>query len=116
MGTTMSHSSTESEIKALDLAIKKVIWPREFLKEIGFEQKKPSVIHMDKAAAKYLAESLDNCSNNVSHIIVKINFIQQEVLSGSIEVKYINTDHQIADILTKPLANAKFSQLKKVLL
>jgi hypothetical protein len=114
--TTISHSSTEAEIKALDLAIKQVIWLRGFLKEIGFEQKKPTVIYMDNAAAKYLAESLDNCSNNFSHIIVKLNFIQQEVLSGTIEVKYINTDYQIADILTKPLANEKFSQLRKILL
>jgi hypothetical protein len=71
---------------------------------------------MDNAAAKYLAESLDNCSNNVSHIIVQLNFIQQEVLSGTIEVKYINTDYQIADILTKPLANEKVSRLREVLL
>jgi hypothetical protein len=31
--TTISHSSTEAEIKALDLAIKQVIWPRGFLKK-----------------------------------------------------------------------------------
>jgi hypothetical protein len=89
---------------------------REFLKEVGFEQKKPTVIYMDNAAAKYLAESLDNCSNNVSRIIVKLNFIQQEVLSGTIEVKYINTDYQIADILTKSLANENISQLRKIFL
>jgi hypothetical protein len=70
--------------------MKQVIWLREFLEEIGFEQKKPTVIYTNNAAAKYLAESLNNYRNNVSHIVGKLNFIQQEVLSGTIEFKLIN--------------------------
>jgi hypothetical protein len=41
---------------------------RFFLKELGFEQKKPTTIYVDNISAKYSAESLDNYSNNLSHI------------------------------------------------
>jgi hypothetical protein len=114
--STVSHSSTEAEIKALDLAIKRVIWIRGFLKELGFEQKKPTTIYVDNISAKYLAELLDNCSNNVSHIIVILNYIQKEVLAKTVEIKFIGTDHQVADILTKPLAEKKFLKFRNYLL
>jgi hypothetical protein len=70
--TTVSHSSTEVEINALDLAIEQTIWLRDFLKEFDFEQTKPTVIFVDNKAAKYLAEAMDN-SNNVDHTIVRLN-------------------------------------------
>jgi hypothetical protein len=114
--STISHLSTEGEIKALDLAIKQVIWIRGFLKKLGFEQKKPTTIYVDNVSAKYLAESLDNCSNNVCHIIVRLNYIQQEVLAKTVEIKFIRTDHQVVDILTKPLAEDKFLKFRNCLL
>jgi hypothetical protein len=96
--STVSHSSTEAKIKALDLTIKQVIWIIGFLKALGFEQKKPTTIYVDNISANYLAESLDNCSNNVSHIIVRLNYIQQEVLAKTVEIKFIGIDDQVADI------------------
>ena len=34
--TTVSHSSTEAEIKAIDMAIREATWLRGFLLELGF--------------------------------------------------------------------------------
>jgi hypothetical protein len=90
--TIVSHSSIEAEMKALDLAIKQAIWLRGFLKELDFEQIKPTIIFVDNSAAKYLAEAMDN-SDNVAHMIVRLNFIQQEVLNKTVEIKYINTEN-----------------------
>jgi hypothetical protein len=77
---------------------------RGFLKELGFEQLEPTIIYVDNIAAKYLAESLDNISNNVGHLVVELNYIKEQVLNGIIEIKYMKTGDQVADILTKPLA------------
>jgi hypothetical protein len=54
-------------------------------------------------------------SNNVAHMVVKINFIQEQVANGTIAIKYINTENQVADILTKPLAQIQFTYLRKYL-
>src|SRR4028119_504672 len=40
----VSHSSTESELKALDEAIRECLWMRGFLHEIGFTQSNPSTL------------------------------------------------------------------------
>mmetsp|Transcript_19857 Transcript_19857/g.33231 ORF Transcript_19857/g.33231 Transcript_19857/m.33231 type:complete len:303 (-) Transcript_19857:1218-2126(-) len=45
--TTVSHSSAEAEVKALDLAIIQATWLRGFLAELGYPQHEPTVIHTD---------------------------------------------------------------------
>jgi hypothetical protein len=44
-------------------------------------------------------------------MMMRINYIYQEVLAKTIEVKYINTHNQVADILTKPLALEQYAVL-----
>jgi hypothetical protein len=55
-------------------------------------------------------------SNNVAHMVVKINFIQEQVANCIIANKFINTENQVAGILTKPLAQKQFTYLRKYLL
>lgn len=40
------------------------------------------------------------------------HFIQDMVQRGAIQLKYVNTDQQVADILTKPLSKVKFVYFK----
>jgi hypothetical protein len=65
---------------------------RGFLKKLGFKQLESTIIYIDNIAAKFLAESLDNISNNVGHLVVELNYIKEQVSKGIIEIKYINTD------------------------
>jgi hypothetical protein len=48
--------------------------------------------------------------------MMRINYIYQEVLVKTVEVKYINTHNQVADILTKPLALEQYTVLSDRLL
>jgi len=112
---TVSHSSCEVEIKALDEAIRQVIWLRGFLEEIGFKQLKPTVIYTDSQSAQTLINSFQ-IGNNSAHMVMRINYLHEQVMNKNIELKYINTDEQVADILTKLLAVPKFLKFKKFLL
>lgn len=42
-------------------------------------------------------------------------FIREQVKGGNIEVFYIGTEHQLADIFTKPLARLLFTKLRSKL-
>ena len=45
---TVSHSSTEAELEALDLCVRTVVCLRIMLKELYIEQQLPTKIFMDK--------------------------------------------------------------------
>ena len=100
--TTISHSSTEAEIKALDLAIREATWFRGFLYELGYPQTQPTIIYTDNKAATILADT-NNISDLTGHLVLRINYIHQEQQNGNIKLKWINTENNVADILTKPL-------------
>lgn len=40
------------------------------------------------------------------------HFIRDMVQRGTIQLKYVSTDEQVADILTKPLSKVKFVYFK----
>ena len=73
---------------------------RGFLEELGYPQLGPTVIYVDNTAAITLSEKF-NLSNNSAHLVTKLNYIHQEIMNGSVKLQYINTENQIADILTK---------------
>jgi hypothetical protein len=112
---TVSHSSAESEIKAIDECVRLLTWMRGFLAELGYPQLEPTVIYVDNTAAITLAEKF-NLSNNSAHLVNKLNYIHQEITNGNIKLLYINTENQIADILTKLLPTPQFLKLEDILL
>jgi hypothetical protein len=99
---TVSHSSCESEIKAIDETVRQAIWIRGFLSELGFPQLEPTVIYTDSQSAKKLIDSF-NVGNNSAHLVMRLNYLHEVVEQGTIILKYIDTLNQVADILTKLL-------------
>jgi hypothetical protein len=49
-------------------------------------------------------------------MMMRINYIYQEILAKTVEVKYMHTHNQVADILTKPLALEQYAVLSDRLL
>jgi hypothetical protein len=46
------------------------------------------------------------------HIKVRHHFLRDHVEKGEIEMKFINTERQLADIFTKPLDSSRFASLR----
>ena len=99
---TVSHSSCESEAKAIDAAAIQTIWLRGFLAELGFTQSHPTIFYTDSASAIDLGE-LFRVGKNSIHMTMRLNFIHECIENGIISLKYINTDLEVADVLTKLL-------------
>ena len=79
------------EIKAIDEAIRQVIWLRGFLTEVGFPQLAPTVIYTDSISAKTLIDSYQ-IGNNSAHLVMRLNYLHECVENKLIELKYINTN------------------------
>ena len=46
--------------------------------------------------------------DKTKHIEIRYNFIQDMTQKGVVKLKYVPTNEQVADVLTKPLAHVKF--------
>jgi hypothetical protein len=65
----------------------------------------------DSSSAICLAKNLV-FHGRVKHIKVRHHFLRNHVEKGDIEMKYIETERQLADILTKPLDATRFTSLR----
>ena len=104
---TVALSSAEAEYMAMSECAKEVIYFRNLLKELGFEQLRSVNIYNDNQEALKFSE------NNVhhartKHIDIKHHFLRDCVKNDEFTIKYLSTEEMIADMLTKPLARKKF--------
>ena len=53
--------------------------------------------------------------NLTKHIEVHYHFVREHVLSGEVELVYVPTDQQVADIFTKPLGLDKLRKFSSAL-
>jgi len=51
--------------------------------------------------------------SRAKHIEIKHHFIRDYVQKGTLDIQFIDTEHQWADIFTKPLTMEKFDFIKK---
>lgn len=51
----------------------------------------------------------------VKHVDMKYHFLRERVASGEIDMQYINTNSNVADIFTKALPASRFTRLRNIL-
>ena len=95
---------------ALNQAAREAIWASQLLEELGYPQR-PVIIHSDSESAISLSKNAVIESKS-KHIRRQEHFIRDCLKEEDIQVKYINTDHQIADALTKALPFEKLSRCR----
>jgi hypothetical protein len=65
----------------------------------------------DSSSAICLAHNLV-FHGTAKHIKVRHHFLRDHVEKGEIEMKFIYTERQLADIFTKPLDSSRFASLR----
>jgi hypothetical protein len=65
----------------------------------------------DSSSAICLAHNLV-FHGRAKHIKVQHHFLRDHVKKGEIEMKFIDTERQLADIFTKPLDSSHFASLR----
>ena len=89
------------------------IWIKLLLKDLDLlEGDEPMVLREDnQACTAFLANPLDYKKSK--HIDVKYHFVRERVASKEIILEYVNTNDQLADIMTKALDGIKFRELRE---
>jgi hypothetical protein len=104
-------SSTESEYIALSTGARDAVWLRRFLNELEFPQGESTTIYVDNQSSIRLAKNPE-MHNRSKHIDVRYHHVRDLVSSGEIELQYIPTTEQLADVLTKPLLKTLHQKMK----
>ena len=107
---TVARSSCEAEYVALADTIAELLWVDMAIKEMGIRRSKPIKIYIDNQAAKAMAENPVN-HERTKHIDISYHFIREVVSSGLVDLRYIHTKQNVADLLTKATSRSIFSQL-----
>lgn len=105
--STISLSSTEAEYVSLSEGAFEAIWLQKLLIEMGFNDVYPTTIYEDNQSCIQIAGE-DRERRKMKHVDVRYNFIRQEISNGRINVKYLATNEQTADIMTKGLGKTLF--------
>ncbi|CAM8954016.1 unnamed protein product [Rhodiola kirilowii] len=98
---TVSRSSTEAEYKALANGTAEAIWIQSILKELGVQQKQPPILWCDNLGATYLTAN-PVFHARTKHIEINFHFVREKVAQGALDVRFISTNDQLADVFTKP--------------
>ena len=104
-------SSTEAEYVAINSAGTQALWLRNFLEEIGEKKIQPTMIYCDNVSAIKLAKNPIHHSRK-NNFDMKYHFIRDLVQKKDVELKHINTKHQLAYIFTKAVAKDQFLALR----
>ncbi|KAK9036765.1 hypothetical protein V6N11_021693 [Hibiscus sabdariffa] len=105
---TVADSTTEAEYIAASEAAKEVVWIKKFISEVGVV---PSIsnavgLYCDNNGA--IAQAKEPRSHQRSkHILRRFHLIREIIDRGDVEICKVHTYDNIADPLTKPLAQQK---------
>ncbi|CAI7815537.1 unnamed protein product [Closterium sp. NIES-53] len=95
-------SLVESEYMTLFRAVLEIVWQRRLLAELGKEQQGPTPLYCDSQGAIALAKN-PVLRGLTKHMRVKWHLTRIMVAAGEVELHYVKTTGQPADMMTKRL-------------
>nr|GEX71102.1 retrovirus-related Pol polyprotein from transposon TNT 1-94 [Tanacetum cinerariifolium] len=104
-----SMSSAEAEYVSLSACCAQVLWMRTQLTYYGFHFDKIPMYCDSKAAIAILCNPVQQSRNK--HIDVRYHFIKEKVEKGIVELFFVRTEYQLADLFTKVLPVERFQYL-----
>ncbi|KAJ9538188.1 hypothetical protein OSB04_030921 [Centaurea solstitialis] len=106
---SVSTSTAEAENVAAGICCAQVLWLRNQLQDYDIQFSKIP-IYCDNTSAIAIANNpVLHCKTK--HIEVRYHFIRDHVMNGDIELHFVPTEYQLADLFTKPLDVTRFNML-----
>ncbi|KAL4285292.1 hypothetical protein GQ457_16G014520 [Hibiscus cannabinus] len=105
---TVADSTIEAEYIAASEAAKEAVWIKKFISELGVVPSISNVVELYCDNIGAIAQAKESRSHQRSkHILRRLHLIQEIIDRGDVEICKVHTNNNIADPLTKPLAQQK---------
>ncbi|XP_050916749.1 secreted RxLR effector protein 161-like [Lathyrus oleraceus] len=108
---SVALSTAEAEYITAGSCCAQILWLKQQLLDYGVNLGSIS-LKCDKTSAINISKS-PIINSRTKHINIRHHFLRDHVLKGDIEISFIDTQNQLADIFTKPLARDAFYKIRR---
>ncbi|KAJ9562411.1 hypothetical protein OSB04_007571 [Centaurea solstitialis] len=105
----VSTSTAEAEYVAAASCCSQVLWMRTQLRDYVYNFNHVPIYCDSKSAIAITCNPVQHI--RTKHIDIRYHFIMDHVERGTIELYFVNTEYQLADLFTKPLDEKRFNFL-----
>ncbi|KAJ9556940.1 hypothetical protein OSB04_011554 [Centaurea solstitialis] len=105
----VSTSTAEAEYVAAASCCSQVLWMRTQLRDYGYNFNHIPIYCDSKSAIAITCNPVQH--TRTKHIDIRYHFIKDHVERGTIELYFVNTEYQLADLFTKPLDEKRLACL-----
>ena len=106
-------STVEAEFRAASHAVKEAQWLRGLLEELHIPVWKIPLFCDNAGCIQNLKNHVN--SKYTKHIAVAFHHARSAVIQGQVDIRYVSTDKNVSDVLTKPLLPDVFLRHRKTL-
>jgi hypothetical protein len=107
--SSVALSTAEAEYVAAGQCCAQLLWMRQTLRDFGYNLSKVPLLCDNESAIRMADNPVEH--SRTKHIDIRHHFLRDHQQKGDIEVFYVSTENQIADIFTKPLDEKTFCRL-----
>jgi hypothetical protein len=107
---SLALSTTEAEYSAAGHCCAQLLWMRQTLRDYGYKLSKVPLICDNESAIRMADNPVEH--SRTTHIDIRYHFMRDHQQRGDIQIAYVSTKEQLADIFTKPLDERTFSKLR----
>uniref|UniRef100_A0A2N9GX95 Uncharacterized protein n=1 Tax=Fagus sylvatica TaxID=28930 RepID=A0A2N9GX95_FAGSY len=107
-------STCEAEYVAATSSVCHAVWLRSLLKELHMSQEEATEIFVDNKSALALAKN-PVFHDRSKHIDTRYHFIRECIARKEVQLEFVKSQDQVADIFTKPLKYDTFYKLRALL-
>jgi histone deacetylase 1/2 len=87
------------------------IWIESLLKELGVAWQRTPIIWCDNLGATYLTAN-PVFHARTKHIEIDFHFVRERVAAGELDVRFISSNDQLADVFTKQATRQMLDRFK----
>ncbi|SPC65577.1 uncharacterized protein UHOD_11094 [Ustilago sp. UG-2017b] len=106
----VSLSAVEAEFIAATDATREVLFLKQLLRSIGIATSTPTIYSDNMGCIQVSKDPAQHWK--LKHIDTKYHFICNNVQEGRVQVKYVDTKRNLADVLTKPVGKQAIQQAR----
>ena len=105
-------SSCESELVQSTITIKEILWAQPLIIFLGYEHVVETTYLLADNQSAISNLKTETTHKRTKHMDLRFKFCGEVYKMGKIQISYVPTEFNIADIFTKPLATVRFRALR----